>query len=489
MTAINRESLNVTVGLSPKILQIGGGNFIRGYINWMVEILNREAGFNAGTILIKPTNNGDYDLLNDQDGLYTVVLKGFENGEVVERIVLVKNIIDIINPYKDYEQFLDSAKIPTIRWIISNTTEVGIKVNENDLLTDKPSKEYPGKLTQWLFERFRFFHGDPKRACIFLPLELIEHNGEKLKKSILEYSKQWELGEDFRKWIEQSNIFCDSLVDRIISGYPETEALEEYFRKLGYLDRQIVIGELYHSLIISAPVEIHHEIPFFSTSLNVKFVEELKPYRELKVFLLNGAHTAITPVGILAGFNTVKEVMQVEILKKYLSNLLLNEISPCIRTLGTDEKGKYISQILERFANPGIDHFLKDIALNSIAKFEIRLLPSLKKYCVLKGDLPSGITLSLACLLYFYSPKNGTKETLTREGPEIISRLTMHWNKYYDGEMSLQQLVYLIFSDNAIFQNNLTLIPELVSKVSFYLDRIQLKGIIHILRNDQVYLS
>lgn len=488
MTAINRESLNVTVGLSPKILQIGGGNFIRGYINWMVEILNREAGFNAGTILIKPTNNGDYDLLNDQDGLYTVVLKGFENGEVVERIVLVKNIIDIINPYKDYEQFLDSAKIPTIRWIISNTTEVGIKVNENDLLTDKPSKEYPGKLTQWLFERFRFFDGDPKRACIFLPLELIENNGKELKKSILEYAKQWELGESFLKWIEQRNIFCDSLVDRIVSGYPETETLDKYYRKLGYLDQQIVFGELYHSLIISGPEEIHQEIPFSSTSLNVKFVKELKPYRELKVFLLNGAHTLITPIAMLAGLKTVKEVMKSELHKSYLKNILINEISPCIGSLGTDEKEKYISQILERFANPGIDHFLQDIAMNSIAKFEIRLLPTLRTYLAQKGDIPLGITLSLACLLFFYSPKSGIKETLKKERPGVMSRLTMHWNKYYDGEISLRQLVFLIFNDKTIFNSNLTVIPELVPKVSFYLDRVRLKGIIHVLRNDQVYL-
>ncbi|MDX1328061.1 MAG: tagaturonate reductase, partial [Arenibacter sp.] len=265
MQTLNRNNIDhSTAPLPTKILQFGGGNFLRAFVDWMVQVLNEKTDFNAGVAIVKPTDYGDYQELKDQFGLFTVVLDGIKNGQQIQEIKRVDCVNSIINPYSEWERYLELAKDPQLRFVVSNTTEAGIKFNPEDSFNDSPPKEFPAKLTLFLYHRFQFFNGDPTKGLILLPCELIENNGLVLQKAVLKYAKHWELGSEFTSWISTANHFCSSLVDRIVSGYPKdrANAIEE---ELGYKDPMMVAGEYYHSWVIQAPASVQKELPFAQT--------------------------------------------------------------------------------------------------------------------------------------------------------------------------------------------------------------------------------
>lgn len=426
MNKLNRKKAKLEVVAPERILQFGGGNFLRGFVDWMVDKLNKEGLFNGSIVVVKPTEGGSYKELEAQNGLFHVVLDGIQNGEHVSEITLVESVSRTIHPYRQWEAFLDTAKESGMRYIVSNTTEAGIVLSDRDRFDHTPPREFPAKLTRWLYERFQFFSGSENRGCIILPCELIENNGDALREVVFNYIRLWNLEPAFENWIRNHNYFYNTLVDRIVSGYP-TNRESEIMEITGYKDPLMVAGELYHSWVISGHPVLQSEWRFDETDLNVKFVDNISEYRELKVRLLNGAHTALVPVGYLAGYRTVDQCLANPELTHFLTRLLQDEIKPSLSALPDKEVDEFINQVLDRFRNPVLAHQLLDIALNSFSKFRTRLLPSLKDYIKTHKALPERILFSLTCLMLFYRGEYQDEEIPLRDDKVILDFARQTW--------------------------------------------------------------
>lgn len=474
-----KRTTNTNV-LPIKVMQFGGGNFLRAFVDWMIDILNEETDFNGGIAVIKPTKRGDYSQLKSQDGLFTVVLDGIKNGELISEKRLVTAVQEVINPYTEWSAYLALAKNEEVRFVVSNTTEAGIRFNPEDTFDDTPPKEFPAKLTVWLYHRFQHFGNDHAKGCIFLPCELIENNGKALKESILHYAAHWNLPTDFTSWINTSNFFCNTLVDRIVSGYPNERA-SEIEAELGYTDELFVAGEQYHSWVIQGPDIVQKELPFAKTALNVQFVEDLVPHREMKVRILNGAHTAMVPVAYLAGIRLVGNAMKNVEVSHFVESLLLEE---AIKTLDFPDaiKRKYVADVLDRFRNPLIKHQLISISLNSTSKFVTRLLPTLKDFYSSYEKLPQYIVFSLAALIQFYKGEvDGTRIDL-KDDQAVLDFFAESYNILEKQEMTLNEMVISILGHSAIWGEDLSLLPSLAKTVTGHIMDIETDGILTCLK-------
>ncbi|HET8737880.1 MAG TPA: tagaturonate reductase [Pricia sp.] len=470
-----RQSVSLATDYPIRILQFGGGNFLRAFVDWMVEVLNKETDFNGGIAIIKPTAGGDYSELKAQDGLFTVVLDGIKSGKQVAEKTLVTAVQKVINSYTEWGAYLNLAENPDVRFIVSNTTEAGIRFRSEDKFDDAPPSEFPAKLTVWLYHRFQHFGGNASKGCILLPCELIENNGTALQKCVLQYAKHWQLGGDFMDWITSANFFCGTLVDRIVSGYPREKA-DEIQKALGYRDELLVAGEQYHSWVIQAPEAVEKELPFSQAGLNVEFVNDLVPYREMKVRLLNGAHTAMVPVGYLAGIRLVSEAMQNERVSGFVASLLREEAAPTL-DLPEEAKHKFVADVLERFRNPILKHQLISISLNSTSKFVARLLPTLKDYLAMKEKLPERIVFGLSALIRFYKGEVNGESIPLKDDPKVLGIMASEWKKYEGKEQSLKEFVASILRNPTVWKEDLTKIEGLVEKVTENLQDIENNGI------------
>ncbi len=472
---LNRSNLNIPKELPVRILQFGGGNFLRAFVDWMVQILNEETNFNSGVVLVKPTENGNYSALRQQDGLYTVVLDGVHAGKLLEKTKLVTCIQKVINPYEYWEDYLKLSENEDLRFIVSNTTEAGIKTNPKDAVTDCPPIEFPAKLTLWLHRRYIHFNGASDKGLILLPTELIQENGKSLQNHIITYAQQWELESGFISWIKTANYFCNTLVDRIVSGYPKDRA-EKLCENLGYQDQLLVSGEYYHSWVIQANTKVQEELPFSQTKLNVQFVEELRPYRELKVKILNGAHTAMVPIGYLAGLRLVNEVMQDTVVSTFIESLLRQECTVALDFPAAYVQS-YINDVLDRFRNPILQHQLIDIALNSTSKFVIRLLPTLNLYLKLELELPKRIVFSLSALLCFYKGDNDGEPIAIKDNVEVLDFFHEQWIRFETKAITLDRLTKTLLGNRAIWNQDLNKVHGLTNLVATYMEAILNVGI------------
>jgi tagaturonate reductase len=479
MVRLNRKTIAIPAVLPLKVMQFGGGNFIRCFVDWMVQILNEEADFNAGVIVIKPTSKGDYQMLKSQDGLFTVVLNSNDNGALVTKTKLVSCVQQLLNPYTEWKAYLDLAKNPDIKFVVSNTTEAGIKFNPDDPYADSAPKEFPAKLTVWLYHRFQHFGKDLNKGCVIMPCELIEDNGHTLKTAILDYSRAWRLGDDFTAWINNANHFCNTLVDRIVSGYPNGKA-DQLQHRLGYVDELMVEGEQFHSWVIEAPKAVRELLPFHKTDLKVTFVDDIGPYREMKVRLLNGAHTAMVPVAYLSGRTFVYETMEHPILSGFIESCLKDEVSITL-PFPENHKQAYIDDVLDRFRNPALKHRLIDISLNGTSKFVTRLLPTLKKYYAREGLLPKNIVFAFAAIIQFYKGEfNGEKIDL-KDDARTLDFFKDNWGKMNSGSLSLDEMVHNILGNVSIWESDLTQFQGLADAVSAHLTAIKKYGMLEAL--------
>ncbi len=393
-----------------RIIQFGEGGFLRGFADWMIQLVNEKTDFNGSVTVVQPIENGLCDKLQAQNCVYTHVMRGLENG--VPKID--KKLIDIISrtvkPYDDYNAYLALAANPEFRFVISNTTESGISYSEGDSLNDAPPKSFPAKVTALLYKRFTL----GLKGFIFLPCELIDKNGEALKSIVLRYAREWDLGDDFISWVENDNIFCNTLVDRIVTGYPRDEKLE-----LGYEDGMVNTSELFNLWVIEGPRAILDELPLDKSGANVIVTDDLEMYRTRKVRILNGAHTSMIPYALLEGIETVGECMENEKLFSFVSKCVFDEIIPTL-DLPEEELIDYASNVFERFRNPYIKHLCASISLNSVSKFKVRVLPSILEHIKRYGRYPENLIISLAKLIEFY--KNGSPS----DAPEIIEYIRSH---------------------------------------------------------------
>lgn len=382
--------------LTERVLQFGEGNFLRGFVDWIIDRLNKENGGDYGVVIVQPLENGLIDMINEQDGLYSLYLRGLQNGERVEETRVVECVTRGINPFADNDAFFDCAKNPDLRFIVSNTTEAGIEYKPNQNKNDFASLTFPGRLTLFLKKRF----DEGLNGFILFPCELIDKNGDSLKECVLKYSRDWGFGAEFEKWVNEENYFTNTLVDRIVTGYPRDTAkqMEESF---GYLDNLIDTAEIFHLWVIEGDKKLAEEMPFRKIGLNVIWTDDVTPYKKRKVRILNGAHTMMALAAHLAGLETVREAMDDKLVFSFTQQGLFEEIIPTL-DLPKAELEQFANDVTERFKNPFIKHYLLSIALNSVSKYKVRVLPSLLAYMKEKGAEPKRLVFSLAALIAFY---------------------------------------------------------------------------------------
>ena len=383
-----------------KIIQFGEGGFLRGFVDWMLQKMNNNGSFSGSVVVVQPIENGMCDLLSEQNCVYTHLIRGVEGVEE-EKIDVISRCV---KPYDDFNAYLELAKNPDFRFVVSNTTESGIEFSDKDKFDDAPPKTFPAKLTRLLFERFKA----GLSGFVFLPCELIDRNGDALKKCVLNYARLWSLGEDFEKFINEENVFTNTLVDRINTGYPKDEE-----NPLKETDKMLNTSEYFHLWVIETDYDIEKELPFSSANLNVIVTrDKLEMYRTRKVRILNGAHTSLVPYALLSGFDTVRSCVLDEKMRKHIENCVFDEIIPTL-DLPRDELIAYANGVLERFENPYIKHYLSSIALNSVSKFKVRVLPSILEYIKRFNKMPETLLFSFAKLIDFY------KTDMTNDAPEV----------------------------------------------------------------------
>lgn len=395
-----------------KVIQFGEGNFLRAFIDWQIQQMNKQGLFQGGVAVVQPIDRGMTKVLDEQDDLYTTLLEGKLNGQKVQDHEIIESINETIRPYEDYQSYLDLAKNDDIQFIFSNTTEAGIAFDENDNLTDQPQNSYPGKLTALLYERFKL----GKKGFQIIPCELINHNGNTLKEIVLKYAQLWNLGQDFVNWINQENDFYSTLVDRIVPGYPKERAAD-LEKEWNYHDRLIVKAEPFLIFVIEGDKKLEKLLPLKEAGLNVVVTDDMQPYRNRKVSLLNGPHTTMSPIARLAGIDTVGQVMKDPDFYKFINDEMYQEIIPTV-ALPEQELNDYAEGVKERFENPYVNHELSSIALNSISKFKARLLPTFKRYFAKEKKLPLRITLALASYLKIYA---GKADFDPEDTPEVLA--------------------------------------------------------------------
>ncbi len=457
-----------------KVLQFGEGNFLRAFVEWILQKANDQGLIDTNVAVVQPLEFGRVKELSEQDGLYTLYLQGLQAGEVISQKAVIDVLDDFINPYTDYQGYLAYAESEDLRFIISNTTEAGIVLESKDTdLTHCPNS-FPGKLLALLHKRYTFFEGNLHKGLIIMPCELIDHNGSELKRVINELAQLNGLEPEFMTWLNTANSFCNTLVDRIVPGYPRNE-IEAMTQELGYLDHSIIKGEIFHLWVIEADQSVAKEFPVHQAGLNVLFVEDLTPYKERKVRILNGAHTALVPVAYLYGIDTVKESVEDPIVGAFLKNLIDEEIVPTL-DLPKAELEQFASDVLERFKNPFIRHELLSIALNATTKYKTRNLPSVLEYIKKTGQLPNRLLFSLAALLVFFRGERGSEAITLQDNPEFLEMYQDLWASYDGSYESVEKIVDGFLGQTSHWEVSLKEIPGFKTYVTECTYNILTKG-------------
>jgi tagaturonate reductase len=462
--------------LPERVLQIGEGNFLRAFADWMIDKMNGIGEFNGSVVLCQPIAHGMADQINNQNGIYTVLMRGVENGEIVEKTDVVTSVSRCINSYADFGELLKIARSPELKVIISNTTEAGIAYHVGDKATDTPPASYPAKMAVILHERFRAFGGDGSKGLIVLPVELIDRNGDNLKKYVLQYAKEWNFSSEAVSWIEENVCFANTLVDRIVTGFPRDE-IDGIYEKLGYRDNILVTCEPFYAWVIEAPKKWAQLLPFDKAGLHVVWTDDMTPYRTRKVRILNGAHTVSVLAAFLSGHDIVLEMMKDETFVSLLKSVLWNEVIPNI-DLPKEELDSFAKAVLERFSNPFIKHRLLDISLNSVSKFKARCLDSMLEYQAHNGKLPPVQCFGLAALIEFYKgemedgkyfgTRNGERYEI-RDDADILMFFAQTWK-------SEEKVAQKVLSNAVLWGKDLTTVDGLLDKVEGYLQNIEELG-------------
>lgn len=442
-----------------KVIQFGEGNFLRAFIDWQIHQMNKQGLFKGGVKIVQPLAKGMTKNLDQQDDLYTVLLEGVMEKKKIQSHEVIESINGTVRPYENYAEYLKLAEDDNIEVIFSNTTEAGIAFDENDKLSDQPQNSYPGKLTALLYHRFEL----GKKGFHIIPCELINHNGDQLKKIVLQYAELWKLGEKFVDWINNDNKFYSTLVDRIVPGYPRDRAAD-LEKEWGYLDQMMVKTEPFLIFVLEGSQAINDVLPLKEAGINFVVTDDMQPYRNRKVSILNGPHTTMSPIARLAGIETVGEVMKDKDFYKFVNDEMYQEIIPTV-ALPEKELADYAEGIKERFENPYVKHQLSSIALNSISKFTARLLPTLKRYVAKNQELPKRIVLALAAYLKIY---RGQADFEPSDTAEVLAAF-----KKIAGD---ENYVHEALSNSDFWGEDLTKISGLEALVNKYLTEIDQKG-------------
>lgn len=472
MRELNRQTAGKRI-YPERIIQFGEGNFLRAFVDWIIQKMNDQVEFNSSVVVVQPIEHGMVDRLQAQDCLYHVNLQGLDKGKKVDSLTRIDVISRALNPYTEFDVFLKLAEQPEVRFVVSNTTEAGIAFDPACRLEDRPAASYPGKLTQLLYHRYLTFQGDRSKGWIIFPCELIFLNGHKLKETIEQYIDLWKLGADFKAWFAEACTVCATLVDRIVPGFPrkEIDAIQE---RLGYRDQLVVQAEVFHLWVIEAPASVAKEFPADKAGLHVLFVPSEEPYHQRKVTLLNGPHTVLAPVAWLSGVDIVREACQHAVLGPFIHRVMFDELMETL-DLPHEELVQFGQDVLERFNNPFVDHSVVSIMLNSFPKYQTRDLPGLKTYLARKGKLPKGLVLGLAAIITYYKGEIRTDgaQAKPEDSVEIVQLLQQLW---VTG--STQTVAEGVLGAVSIWGEDLNRIPGLTAMLQSFLEEIQAKGML-----------
>lgn len=382
-----------------KVLQFGEGNFLRAFVDYFFDIANEKADWNGKVVLAQPIAQGLAEMVNEQDGLYTLYLRGSEKGQKIDAKRVISSCSRCINPYQDFEAMLAVARSKDLEYIVSNTTEAGIVHESESKFDQQPPISFPAKLTRVLFERYKANLG----GVVILSCELIDNNGKELLRCVNAYIDDWKLEDGFKKWVNEENTFCSTLVDRIVPGrIRDAEEVKKLEEINGYTDKLLDVGEVFGVWIIESPEWLAEKLPFKKCGLNVHVVPDVTPYKKRKVRILNGAHTGFVLGAYLSGQDIVRDCMHNESIKGFMNKMLYDEIIPTL-TLDKNDLMEFASAVADRFNNPFVNHELMSISLNSTSKWKARNMPSFLTYVKEQGKLPACLTMSLAAYIAFYS--------------------------------------------------------------------------------------
>lgn len=461
-----------------KVLQFGEGNFLRAFVDYMIDIANEQGKFDGDIVLVKPIEFGNLDPFHDQESQYTVQLRGIVDGEPQKISRIVTSVTDVVDAYGEYEKYAAFAKLDSLRFIVSNTTEAGIVYDDTDRLELNPPKTYPGKLTKFLYERYTHFQGDPEKGLVMLPVELIDDNGIHLKECVQKLSKLWNLEEGFTKWLDDACIFTSTLVDRIVTGYPKDEA-DELCREFGYQDNLIVTGEPFALWVIESAKDISKEFPLPDAGLPVIFTDDQKPYKQRKVRILNGAHTSFVLASYLCGNDIVLESMQDRLILDFMKAVIFDEVIPTL-TLPKKDLTEFAEAVITRFHNPYVKHALLAISLNSVSKWRARCMPSFLGYIQQEGKLPEHLTFSLAALMAFYTGSEIRDKALIghRDGNEyqILDDAAVLEFFAENSQKEAAEYVHAVLSNEDFWGQDLSALEGAEAAVTAYVSDIRSLG-------------
>ena len=468
-----------------RVLQFGEGNFLRAFVAYFIDRMNEEAGFDAKVCVVQPIAFDCRQRFKDQDALYTLYLRGQENGEKVNKKRVISALSRVINSYLDFDEYMACAENPDLRFIASNTTEAGIVYDPECRFEDTPANSFPGKLTQFLYKRFQL----GLKGFIILSCELIDHNGDELKRCVHEYVRQWGLGDEFDAWVDSENIFCSTLVDRIVPGYPRAEA-EQLWAELGYEDNNLDTGEVFGAWVIEGPQSIKDEFPFEKVGLPIMVVDDVTPYKQRKVRILNGAHTSFVLGAYLAGQDIVRDCMKDSVIQGFMNKTLYDEVIPTL-DLPKDDLLDFAAAVTERFSNPYIDHQLLSISLNSTSKWKARCMPSVLEYVKRNGgELPKCLTFSFAAYIDFYraGKEKGEGCLIGKRGADTFEIKDDQWvlDFYYDHrDDDNAAIAKAVVENEQMWDASLKELPGFCEAVKGYLDRIDEVGIYEAMKEVQ----
>lgn len=464
-----------------RVLQFGEGNFLRAFADYWFDMANEKAGWNGKCVLVQPIAQGLTQLINRQEGLYTLYLRGRQNGEKVDVKRVISSVSRCLNPYEkqDYDAMMDVAAGEALEYIVSNTTEAGIVYDPSCRLEDCPPASFPAKLTQVLLHRWRA--GRP--GVVVLSCELIDNNGKELLRCVNQYIKQWGLEEGFARWVNGDCTFCSTLVDRIVPGRirdaAEAARLED---ENGYRDALIDVGEVFGVWNIEGPEWLAEKLPFRAAGLNCPVVPDVTPYKKRKVRILNGAHTGFVPGAYLAGYDIVRDCMQDDVILGFMNRMLHEEVIPTL-PLDRQDLEAFAAAVQDRFNNPFINHELMNITLNSTSKWRARNMPSLLEYAQTAGKLPPCLAMSFAAYIAFYSSdiQALTEQGLVCRRPKgneyTVSDDRWVLEFYYSRRgVSDETLVHDVMTNEKMWGQDLTLVPGFEQAAAENLRRIRTEG-------------
>lgn len=473
--------------LPEKVLQFGTGVLLRGLPDYFIDKANRNGIFNGRIVVVKSTDGGDADAFGKQDGLYTLCMRGMVNGEAIEENVISSSISRVLSAGKEWNTILQCAQNSDLTIILSNTTEVGIElVKENINL--QPPASYPGKLLSFLLERYKAFNGSKESGFVILPTELISDNGTKLKSIILQLAQFNGLEENFIEWLSNHNHFCNSLVDRIVSGKPNTVAKAALEAALGYQDELMTMSEVYSLWAIEGGDDVHSALSFAAADKGVVIINDITQFKELKLRLLNGTHTLSCGVAFLAGFNTVKQAMENPLLFNFIKQLMIAEIGmaipyPIPEAVATE----FAVNVLDRFSNPSIEHQWISITLNYTSKLKMRVVPVLQRFHELYNGVPENMAVGFAAWLLFM--KAVKKESnvyfgeLNGQSYPIKDEMAGYFFNLWQNSTP-EILVNKVFADTSLWDTDLTLIPGFATMVTNKLNVMVQQGVMAVIKND-----